>query len=307
MAAPGFQNFEGALTVSVQQDAVVDGTLTLGQTVTQVEVKDVTPMVRVDSPTLGHVLERQRIEQLPMNGRGYQTLLATVPGIDSTGHSAGHTECAPTQRHAVRRHAGERDYEGWDFARPPGLDPSQEMQVEVNNSSAKFTAADDDHSVEQEAAPTSFTAHCSRPTGTAATAWPGAGRTTSRKPPYPEPQRVRRFRRRAGVSSPRSTTAATGRSSTSPGKESRNLSYTTQQCWRCRPRPCATATSAAWWTLRRQYQPLRPADHQPDDLGAAAADLRGVANTIDPARLSPTGQVSVRHHAAAESARASTR
>jgi len=30
-------------------------------------------------------------------------------------------------------------YEGWDFSRPPGLDSIAEMQVEVNNSSAKFT------------------------------------------------------------------------------------------------------------------------------------------------------------------------
>lgn len=85
MEAAGFQKFEGALTVMVQQDATVDGVLALGQTATQVEVQEISQMVRVDSATLGHVLERQRIEQLPINGRSYQNLLATVPGIDSTG------------------------------------------------------------------------------------------------------------------------------------------------------------------------------------------------------------------------------
>ena len=68
---PGMQKFEGNLTVRLQQDAVVDAILQVGQTVTQVEVRDVTPLVRTDTPTLGHALERKRIEQLPINGRGY--------------------------------------------------------------------------------------------------------------------------------------------------------------------------------------------------------------------------------------------
>ena len=115
MSAPSFQNFEGALTVSVQQDAVVDGTLTLGQTVSQVDVKDVTPMVQVDSPTLGHVLERQRIEQLPINGRSYQGLLATVPGVDSTGIPQAYGMRTNTSVTLFDGTAVNETYEGWDF------------------------------------------------------------------------------------------------------------------------------------------------------------------------------------------------
>jgi hypothetical protein len=64
----GMQKFEGNLTVQVQQDPVVDIVLQVGGTTTTVEVQDVTPMVRMDSPSLGMSLERQRIEQLPVNG-----------------------------------------------------------------------------------------------------------------------------------------------------------------------------------------------------------------------------------------------
>ena len=67
--APGMQKFEGKLTVQVQQNAVVDAVLKLGATTSEVSVQDVTPMVTTDNPTLGHTLERQRIEQLPINGR----------------------------------------------------------------------------------------------------------------------------------------------------------------------------------------------------------------------------------------------
>jgi hypothetical protein len=80
--SPGMQKYEANLTAQVQQDATVDVVLQLGQTVTQVEVKDVTPLVTTGNSTLGHTLERQRIEQLPINGRSFSALLVTVPGIE---------------------------------------------------------------------------------------------------------------------------------------------------------------------------------------------------------------------------------
>src|SRR2546421_8560975 len=83
--SPGMQKYEANLTVQVQQDASIDVVMQVGQTVTQVEVADVTSMVNTQNATLGHSLERQRIEQLPVNGRGYQAFLATVPGLDSSG------------------------------------------------------------------------------------------------------------------------------------------------------------------------------------------------------------------------------
>src|SRR5574340_328451 len=47
----GMQKYEATLTVQVQQNAVIDPTLTPGQATTTVEVRDVTPVVTVDSPT----------------------------------------------------------------------------------------------------------------------------------------------------------------------------------------------------------------------------------------------------------------
>src|SRR6267378_1806701 len=135
----GLQKFEGALTVLVQNDAVVDAVMQVGQTVTQVDVADVTSLVRVDNPTLGHALERQRIEELPINGRGYQSLLQTVPGIDSTGIVQAYGMRTNTNTTLFDGAPVNEVWEGWDFGRPPGLDSIQEFQVELNNSSAKFT------------------------------------------------------------------------------------------------------------------------------------------------------------------------
>ena len=80
--AAGMQKFEGSLLVQTQQSAVVDVALKVAGTSTEVSVKDVTPMVTVDNPTLGAVLERTRLEQLPINGRALTNLLGTVPGME---------------------------------------------------------------------------------------------------------------------------------------------------------------------------------------------------------------------------------
>jgi hypothetical protein len=85
----GLQTFEGSLVVQVQQDANVDVVMQVATAATTVDIVDVTPMVKVDSPSLGSSLERQRIEQLPVNGRGYQNLLVTVPGVQWSSHGHG--------------------------------------------------------------------------------------------------------------------------------------------------------------------------------------------------------------------------
>ncbi|MEO8129154.1 MAG: carboxypeptidase-like regulatory domain-containing protein, partial [Bryobacteraceae bacterium] len=134
----GMQKYEATFTVQVQQDAVIDVTLQIGATVTQVEVQDVTPLVNVSNSAQAHTVERQRIEQLPVNGRGYQNFLATVPGIDSTGIPQAYGMRTNTSTTVFDGAPVNEVWEGWDFGRVPGLDSLEEIHVETNNSSAKF-------------------------------------------------------------------------------------------------------------------------------------------------------------------------
>jgi hypothetical protein len=134
--SPGMQRFEGSLQVQVQQSAVVDVVLRVGQTATEVSVVDVTPLVQTGNATLGHVLERTRIEQLPINGRAVTNLLQTVPGMEGTrafGLREGSYEISLDGSSLI-----DRNY-GGVFNRQPGLDSIQEFKVENNSSSAKFT------------------------------------------------------------------------------------------------------------------------------------------------------------------------
>jgi hypothetical protein len=134
--AKGMEKYEANLTVQVQLEVTVDPLLKVGQTSTAVEVRDVTPSVTVDNPTLGLVLERARLEQLPINGRNVFTLLAAVPGME--GDRAFGLREGSQEVTLDGSAMSERVY-GAFIRRPPGLESIQEFKVENNNSSAKFT------------------------------------------------------------------------------------------------------------------------------------------------------------------------
>lgn len=288
MESAGLQKFEATLTVSVQQDAEVEGVLQLAQTSTQVEVRDVTQMVRVDSPMLGHVLERERIEQLPIDGRSYQNLLATVPGIDSTGIPQAYGMRTNTSVTLFDGTPVNESYEGWDFARPPGLDSIAEFQVEVNNSSAKFTR------------PTTIILSSKSGTNT----FHGSLFETNRNSGYG----VARRREDGGGKPPYMNRNEFGASAGGPiyipkvynGKNrtffffaweaSRNLSSQTQE-WAV---PTEAMRNGDFRGLvdasGRQYDLYDPMTTDPVTWERQPMTYNGVANMIDPSRLSPTAK-----------------
>ena len=138
--SPGMQTYQATLTTRVQEEAVVDVTLTVGQAATQVTVQDVTPVVQVLNPSLGHVIERKRIEQLPLNGHGgYGGLVLTVPGM---GGSQGNRAYGLRFGSALATMDGAQQnevWEGWEQQRPPGMDTVEEFRVETNGASAKYS------------------------------------------------------------------------------------------------------------------------------------------------------------------------
>ncbi|MEK7405370.1 MAG: TonB-dependent receptor, partial [Acidobacteriota bacterium] len=135
--APGMKGWEGRLELQAGQIAVVNPQMALGTTVTEIVVAgDVSSAIVTENATLGQVLERSRIEQLPINGRFLTTLVGvTTPGVDS-GRVFGLRETAfeYIQDGAVLKN---RDT-GGHTGRPPGIDTVAEFKVETNNSSAKM-------------------------------------------------------------------------------------------------------------------------------------------------------------------------
>jgi hypothetical protein len=86
VTAPGMQKWEGKATLVAGQRAVISVSLEVGRSTEQITVAgDVTPLLSTSSPTVATVVERARIEQLPLNGRSIQTLLSiAVPGLEGS-------------------------------------------------------------------------------------------------------------------------------------------------------------------------------------------------------------------------------
>lgn len=137
--APGMETWKGELTLQVGQIAEVSPTLRVGATVTEVTVAgNVTPLVTTAAPTLSTVVERARIEQLPLNGRFIQDLLyMTTPGFEP-----GSVPRVFGLRYAVEtlQDGAILENRQWQQlpARPPGLDTIEEFRAETINSSAKM-------------------------------------------------------------------------------------------------------------------------------------------------------------------------
>ena len=144
--SPGMETWRGAVLIQVGQVATVDPKLKLAAAASQVTVVvEATPLVTDANGTLATVLERERIDQLPQNGRFFTNLMVNTTGGLEPG--AGYGADKPrvfgmrfgamefTQDGATLTN---RDI-GTSVGRPPGLDTIGEFRVETNNSSAKLS------------------------------------------------------------------------------------------------------------------------------------------------------------------------
>lgn len=139
---PGMEKYEASLLVQATLRVAVDPVLRPGVTTTSVEVREVTPMVATDNPTLSTTLERARIEQLPVNGRTITTLLATLPGFEGRrtfGMVSGTQEWILDGSVETDRRWADNPGISSMPAIPPGLDSVQEFTVVNNAPSAKYS------------------------------------------------------------------------------------------------------------------------------------------------------------------------
>jgi len=133
----GMEEYKGEFLLQTGQTAVVDAVLRVGATTTEVTVvADAAPLVTTTSPTLAVITERARIDQLPISGRFFQTLVSqTTPGVETGSRVWGirwGIEYVQDGAVMVNRDTGELS------GRPPGMDTIEEYRVETSVSSAKM-------------------------------------------------------------------------------------------------------------------------------------------------------------------------
>src|SRR5450432_104019 len=147
VAAPGMETWKAQFHLLAGQTAELQPVVNPGSSTTAVEVRDeAAPLVTTTTATLATVVEPQRIEQLPVNGRYVDQLTyMTTPGATQETHSVDGVPWVPIVYGL--RNASELTQDGapledkaWgtEPTRPPGMDTIAEFRAETNNSSAKF-------------------------------------------------------------------------------------------------------------------------------------------------------------------------
>lgn len=151
--SPGMEEWKGDLQLQTGQEAVVEAVLRVGGTATQMTVAgDVTSLVTTTNPTLATVVERARIEELPLNGRHIEDLMVQMaPGLEgglgaSPADGVGNVTPQP---YGLRDGSLQFVQDGVSLldanlmqltSRPPGMDIVQEFRIEMSVPSAKYSA-----------------------------------------------------------------------------------------------------------------------------------------------------------------------
>jgi len=76
-----------AIDVNVAQTQTVDFTLAVGAMAETVNVTGAAPLIETTASSVGSVVDIKRIEAIPLNGRQFANLAATVPGVGLSFHS----------------------------------------------------------------------------------------------------------------------------------------------------------------------------------------------------------------------------
>ncbi len=120
----------------------VDLQLEVGGVAEAVTVTADAPLLRTDSSGLGHVVDNQRIVELPLNGRSFISLATLVPGVAMPPPPA-----APLPRiNGGRPRTNEYLFDGISVLQPepgqvaffPNVDAIQEFKIESNSPPAEF-------------------------------------------------------------------------------------------------------------------------------------------------------------------------
>ena len=88
-AAPGFRTLIESATVQVAQTTTVDLAMQVGAATEVDSVQGEAAQIDYDSHTIGGVITRQEIENLPLNGRSFLNLAMLEPGVTVSANSVG--------------------------------------------------------------------------------------------------------------------------------------------------------------------------------------------------------------------------
>ncbi|HEY3456653.1 MAG TPA: TonB-dependent receptor [Bryobacteraceae bacterium] len=154
--SPGFKKERRTgLIVNIQQQVVSDFTLSVGDVTSEISVTAAVPLLQTESGSVGHVIEGQTINDLPLNGRNYTFLARLVPGA-TVGQQEGRGLNAngwftangtrPAQNNymldGIDNNTNNVDFlSGAAYVLKPPIDAIGEFKLQTNSFSAEFGRA----------------------------------------------------------------------------------------------------------------------------------------------------------------------
>jgi hypothetical protein len=73
------------IKVNVNDNLRIDFALRVGNVSEQLLVTEAAPLVQSETSSVGKVIDSQKIAELPLNGRHFESLINMVPGVTASG------------------------------------------------------------------------------------------------------------------------------------------------------------------------------------------------------------------------------
>jgi hypothetical protein len=134
------------IKVNVNDKLRIDFTLQVGSVAESLIVTESAPLVQSETSSVGKVIDNQKISELPLNGRHFESLINMVPGVTASGQernvpgvgvaSAGGART--TFNNFVLDGIDNNDPSVNDFTLRPIVDAIQEFKVQTNSYSAEY-------------------------------------------------------------------------------------------------------------------------------------------------------------------------
>jgi hypothetical protein len=142
--ASGMKVWESRVTLETGRTADIEPVLTVGQVNETIQVTESIPMITTTDPTDGTTLDSKRIQELPINGRDMNTLLADVtPGIEQVIDVNGGVRTSGMMVYStnyVQDGAASNNREFGGSMNLAGLESVGEVRVETSTSNAKYSS-----------------------------------------------------------------------------------------------------------------------------------------------------------------------
>jgi len=135
------------INLNVDQTVRADFVLQIGQPSEQVVVSETVPLVQTDTSTLGQVIERKQVSELPLNERNFLTFALLVPGGQMPVQgSQNSTQGGAISVNGAREQSNDFLLDGVDnndlyinqYSVLPSVDAIQEFKVQSSDYSAEF-------------------------------------------------------------------------------------------------------------------------------------------------------------------------